>query len=201
MTRAPLDKSLHHFHPQRLWRVGYKENPTACGSVLVAKPGGHHRHLKMGRIFSCIPPWPFRLAFDWTALLFCSYDVMNDIACVEPPCNQHLNLLIISSTVLWLFQDDAKWRRYRDIAYIGTAQKYNTSLQIDILTISYCCPYRSPIFMPHVPRLGAVLLFYPMLIPDYKRIRVYAQARAMHRIKEGASYKDLFHHLVNYIIH
>ena len=55
--------------------------------------------------------------------------------------------------------------------------------------------------MSHVPWFGAIRLSYLMLILDYKKIRVYAQALVMRRIKEGASYKDLFHHLVNYIIH
>ena len=55
--------------------------------------------------------------------------------------------------------------------------------------------------MSHVPWLGAILLSYPSLIPDYKAFRVYAQARAMRKIKEGASYKGLFHHLVDNIIH
>ena len=151
-----------------------------------------------------MPPWSFRLAFDWTALLFCSYDVMNDIACAEPSCNQYLNLLIISSTDLvvvlrwWEMETRSgyciHWHTRKSMIHLNP-------LQLDILTIFCCCPYRSAIFMSHVPWLGEILLTYPMLIPDYKKFRVYAQARAMRRIKEGASYKDLFHHLVNYIIH
>ena len=43
---------------------------------------------------------PFILHSTELSLLFCSYDVMNDIACVERQANRHFNLLVISSTVL-----------------------------------------------------------------------------------------------------
>ena len=114
------------------------------------------------------------------------------------------NLLIISSTVLvvaprWCEMETISgycihWHAHKSMIHLN-------SLQIDILTIFYCCPYRSTIFMSHVPWLGGIILSYPMLIPDYKKFRLYAQARALRRIKEGTPYKDLFHHLVSYIIH
>ena len=53
-------------------------------------------------------------------------------------------------------------------------------------------------FLSHVPWLGAMILSYPESIPGFKKIRIYAQARAMRRIKEGSPYRDLFHHLVRY---
>jgi len=56
---------------------------------------------------------------------------------------------------------------------------------------------KSAIFMSHVPWLGQILLSYPQFIPDYKKFRIYAQTRAMRRIREGTPYKDLFHHLID----
>ena len=53
--------------------------------------------------------------------------------------------------------------------------------------------------MSHVPWLGAIILSYPELFADYKKLRMYGQERAMRRIKEGSRSKDLFHHLVCYI--
>ena len=57
--------------------------------------------------------------------------------------------------------------------------------------------YRIENFLSHVPWLGAMVLSYPDLFPDYKKIRADGQARAMRRIKEGSTSKDLFYHLVS----
>ena len=50
--------------------------------------------------------------------------------------------------------------------------------------------------MSHLPWLGATILSYPQLVQDYNTFRMYAQERAMRRIKVGSPHKDLFHHLV-----
>ena len=64
------------------------------------------------------------------------------------------------------------------IAYIDTRTKSMirpNSLQIDIFAIFSYRPYRSVIFMSHVPWLGAIRLFYLMLVPDLKKNCLYAQ--------------------------
>jgi hypothetical protein len=53
------------------------------------------------------------------------------------------------------------------------------------------------IFLGHVPWLGAMVLSYPDSIPDYRKVRADGHARAMRRIKEGSTSKDLFHHLID----
>ena len=86
---------------------------------------------------------------------------------------------------------------------LARAQRYDDGVYSwPISSILFCCcPYRALIFMSHVPWLGATILSYPRLIPDFKTFHMYAQGRAMRRIKEGSSYKDLFHYLVCDIVH
>lgn len=65
---------------------------------------------------------------------------------------------------------------------------------------SFCVHYRAITFLGHVPWLGATILTHPEWLPDYTKFRMFAQARAVRRIQEGSPYKDLFYHLVSYII-
>ena len=59
--------------------------------------------------------------------------------------------------------------------------------------------YRIGIFIGHLPWSGVMILSYPELIPQYRKVCMAWQTRAMRRIKEGSSSEDLLYHLVRYI--
>lgn len=80
---------------------------------------------------------------------------------------------------------------------LAHAQRYDiSSFSFFARPFVHITPYRDVTFLSHVPWLGAMILTYPELIPAYNKFRTYAQERAMHRLKAGSPYKDIFHHLV-----
>ena len=130
---------------------------------------------------------------------------MTDVAYVEPiylPVNQ------LTCSYLSSFGGGSEMLRDGDnigiLDTLARAQRYYDGMSswADFLSILFCyCPYRTKIFMSHVPWLGATILSYPRLTPDFKAFRMYARERAARRIKEGSPYKDLFYHLVCDIVH
>ena len=126
---------------------------------------------------------------------------MTDISCVSQyTANLCLNLCL---QLWWWFRNDPGRRRCRDIDYNGILTPVRlrrllvASFWINVLP----CPCRIAISVSHVPWLGAIILSYPVLVPDFKAFRIYSRERAMRRIKDGSPHKDLFHHLVRYIFY
>ena len=130
---------------------------------------------------------------------------MTDVACVD------LKYLPVNQLTCSSFGGGSEMLRDGDnigiLRTLARSQRYDdgiSSWPISSRSISFflCyCPYRNRIFMSHVPWLGATMLSYPRLIPDYKTFHMYAQERAARRIKEGSPYRDLFYHLVCDIVH
>ena len=90
----------------------------------------------------------------------------------------------------------------RDGDVMGLVDGLDSTQRYDCDISNWCLvkliSYSIGIFIGHIPWLGAMILSYPESIPQYRKLRMAWQTRAMRRIKEGSSSEDLFHHLVRY---
>jgi hypothetical protein len=143
--------------------LGYEENPTICGSLVIKEPIHGSNFWGICNNLSCI-------GVDYTKLLHYSCDVMTDITCVKTiyQANLYLNLrggseMMWDGDVIGLLPTLERAHKYELIGWL---------LAILIPVLQSCHLHVS---------LGAII--YLELFADYKKLCMYGQERAMRRIK------------------
>ena len=76
--KATLEQWFQHV---RLWKLGYQENYAVYGRLIVEEPERGHRSYTFDCIFRVCRSYPLSSELEWAYII--SYDVMNDVACVE----------------------------------------------------------------------------------------------------------------------